>query len=192
MMKLDIGCGTTTRNNKIIGKTWPFEPKIRGEDVIYGDINPPEIKIPNFIRMSIYYLPFKSNALEHIVASHLFEHLLKPREAATECWRVLEPHGRLTVIVPTVRHPKFFVGSELNLHVNQFNRRLLIKLFKPFFRRVKVLGCNWDLRLHYPPFDGRGLLWRYLRACLRKAIGRLRMPTCIAYELTTICHGKLI
>lgn len=46
------------------------------------------------------YLPFEANSLTEIYASHVFEHLTNPIRFLVECWRVLEPLGRLSLVLP--------------------------------------------------------------------------------------------
>jgi SAM-dependent methyltransferase len=44
--------------------------------------------------------PFDDGSVDEIVASHVFEHVRFPVDFVLECWRVLRPHGKLTIQCP--------------------------------------------------------------------------------------------
>lgn len=52
-------------------------------------------------------LPFKTNSLAEIYSEHMFEHLEFPEAVKlflSECYRILEPQGKLTIGVPDLDH----------------------------------------------------------------------------------------
>jgi len=55
------------------------------------------------IDLNKFPYPWKSNSADEILMSNVLEHLLYPTIAIAECWRILKPNGKLTVIVPWYR-----------------------------------------------------------------------------------------
>lgn len=47
-------------------------------------------------------LPFDDESADEIYAGHIFEHMSNPVKFLFECWRVLEPRGRLSLVVPDI------------------------------------------------------------------------------------------
>lgn len=83
-MILNIGCG----NEKI-------------KDCINADIN---INVKPNVVCDVNYLPFKDNAFDCVVVSHLLEHVDDIVMAMNEIGRVLETDGDLMVMAPEFPH----------------------------------------------------------------------------------------
>lgn len=49
-----------------------------------------------------YCLPFDDESAEEIYAGHIFEHMSNPVKFLLECWRILEPLGRLSLVLPDI------------------------------------------------------------------------------------------
>lgn len=81
-MKINLGCGKDIRD----GWTNCDHHPLQGVDVVMD--------------LDTFPWPFKDSSAEHILASHIFEHVAHPVEFVLECWRVLEPGGVLTVTCP--------------------------------------------------------------------------------------------
>lgn len=60
MARLEVGCG---------GGGHFLNLKLKGEDVIYVDVERPRAKVENFVVADACHLPFKSEAFERIYAS---------------------------------------------------------------------------------------------------------------------------
>lgn len=76
-----------------------------GEDWVNLDVNPATgcnvaAWIPQF--------PFKDEAFDHILASHVIEHIPDTIAVFNECWRVLIPGGTMEVLVPYAFNPAAF------------------------------------------------------------------------------------
>lgn len=69
-----------------------------------GWINLDETK-PGDILAAVPPLPFRSNCLAEVLASHVLEHmrLQDGSDLLSDCHRVLKPGGRITVVVPDTR-----------------------------------------------------------------------------------------
>lgn len=65
------------------------------------------------IQANMLNLPFKEEVFKGIIASHIFEHLKRGfhRIAFSECWRVLEPNGKLYVEVPDLQKVTEFFST---------------------------------------------------------------------------------
>lgn len=93
----------------------------------------------------VYHLPCKDGSAEEIYAGHLLEHLSNPMDFFMECWRVLQPDGLLSIVVPDMtaaaRHPEWALAmlfgfrpnqdqpdivSKASLHRSWWNRDLLL------------------------------------------------------------------
>jgi len=127
-MKLEIGPGFASIHKFPF---YGFNPKIKGEDVVYFDLKPP---------CSIHYkpslgwvvgdahkLPFKPRTFKEVYASHLIEHLAKPLSFLKEAYRVLNATGRLYIWTPN------FLGASSTAdqgHVQVYNIFRLMKQLK--------------------------------------------------------------
>jgi len=49
-------------------------------------------------------LPFRSNSLNYVASSHVFEHVANPIQAFAEWYRVLRPGGIIYMVVPDRRY----------------------------------------------------------------------------------------
>ena len=96
-MRLEIGCG--------VDRSYKFNPKISGENVVYVDIEKPVMKIPNFIRSDAERLPFKGSCFTEVYASHVIEHLKNPLKFLSEVRRVLVSGGKVWLWTPNFTSP---------------------------------------------------------------------------------------
>ena len=84
-MKLNLGSGTQTLKDHVNVD----RAAVPGVDVVYDlDVAP---------------WPFGDGSVAAIEARHVFEHVADPIVFMTECHRVLEPGGRLSIVVPYYR-----------------------------------------------------------------------------------------
>lgn len=92
---LDVGCGE--------GKIWELFP---GFDVTGLDISARNLaKAQKYlvpVRGKAEQLPFKDSSFDLVVASEIFEHLLKPEKTLEEIDRVLKVGGRAIITFPNV------------------------------------------------------------------------------------------
>ena len=96
-MRLEIGCGAD--------KSYGFNPRISGEDVVYADVEKPVKKIERFVKCDAEKLPFRSSCFNEVYASHLIEHLQNPFEFLQEVNRVLSSNGRVWLWTPNFTSP---------------------------------------------------------------------------------------
>jgi SAM-dependent methyltransferase len=111
---LDVGCG---------GVYSAFNPKIRGEDVIYVDIGKPTTKIPRFIRADADFLPLRNATIDEVYASHVIEHVDSINKFLAECYRVLILGGRLHVWTPNFASKHAWLNPEHKRSFTYFSLR---------------------------------------------------------------------
>ena len=70
-------------------------------------------KIPNFVIVDVYSLPFKANAFENVLSSHTIEHIDDPNKFFNELQRV---GNKITLITP----PLWDISAVLNLLEHQW------------------------------------------------------------------------
>ena len=82
-MKLDLGAGKNKREGFLGVDVRPFD----GVDIV-ADLTQP--------------WPWADGEVEEINASHIVEHFTAPQRIhfVNECWRVLKPGGKVSVVVP--------------------------------------------------------------------------------------------
>jgi SAM-dependent methyltransferase len=81
-MKINLGCGQRIKTGWVNCDIHPLP----GVDVV--------------MNVDEYPWPWENDSVEHILASHLFEHVSKPVEFVLESWRILKPGGVLKIICP--------------------------------------------------------------------------------------------
>lgn len=86
MRTLDLGCGP----NKAEGAIGFDHHPSSAADVL-GDIE-------------LGHLPFAADSFDHIICSHVIEHMQSPVRLMEECWRVLKPRGTLLIKTPHYTH----------------------------------------------------------------------------------------
>jgi ubiquinone/menaquinone biosynthesis C-methylase UbiE len=139
-MRLEIGCG--------VDRSYKFNPKIFGENVVYVDVEKPVMKIPNFIRCDAKRLPFKSLCFTEVYASHVIEHLENPLKFLLEVRRVLVSNGKVWLWTPNFTSPNArkdpshryvfnYFSLKATLRVAGFQPVMFLpyisyKIFKPF------------------------------------------------------------
>jgi predicted SAM-dependent methyltransferase len=80
--RLNVGCGGKVQDGWINIDAHPLQ----GVDVVHD--------------LDVFPWPFADAEASEILASHVFEHVRKPVDFVLECWRVLQPGGRLTIQCP--------------------------------------------------------------------------------------------
>lgn len=98
-MKLDIGCGGSTR----------FKPFPRGD--INCDIEIPLTKIQNFVRCDAHYLPFKTHGFSEVFMYEVLEHLESPFKALKDAQQILKEGGKLELTTPNALYVLKIVRS---------------------------------------------------------------------------------
>ena len=141
--------------------------------MIYVDLNPPEIGVPNFVVADAHHLPFRSGAFQEAHMRHVLEHLEEPGKAILEVWRVLALGGRLEVEVPGMFSCVLKLDPD---HRWVFSPWMLKRLLK-LFRSVRVWSEGISPRL-IPLWPLRLLLARWLP----------RVPWFVAEYLRASCE----
>lgn len=98
-MKLNLGCGKDIRQGWVNVDNRPGE----GVDMLVDLRNP---------------LPFPDKSVEHVLASHVFEHILNWEDLLLEIYRVLIPGGTVEIRVPYGLCP-------LAYHIRMFNEHTM-------------------------------------------------------------------
>lgn len=88
-MKLDVGCGHAPQGDVNV------DLLVRDSDLRWNqDVS----DIPNFVKASAEYLPFKTASFEEVYCAHLLEHFDDPNPAIQELFRV--SNKLVKIIVP--------------------------------------------------------------------------------------------
>lgn len=130
--KLNLGCATDRIDGWI---NLDIEPNVRPT-----------------IAATVYKLPFKDNSIDHVLASHLLEHLYDIPSVKNEIHRVLKENGTFVFIVPEYTSPDAW-GCDT--HVRAFSLHTFIEEnwigWRPILRQL----------LTVPSRDGEELKWLY-------------------------------
>jgi 2-polyprenyl-3-methyl-5-hydroxy-6-metoxy-1,4-benzoquinol methylase len=138
---LDVGCAAGALPDNLRKRLW------RAEGV---EINRFQAEYARNARgLTVYGLPLEENALESraytlITASHLIEHLRRPRSFLAEARRLLAPDGRLMIITPNCDgfQARLFRGhwrSAIFDHLYLFSVRTLSRLLREEGFRVEKI-----------------------------------------------------
>jgi SAM-dependent methyltransferase len=103
-VKLDVGCGHAPKGDVNVDLLVP-ESDLRWNQNVSG--------IPNFVKASAEYLPFKNGSFEEVYCAHLLEHFDDPNLAIQELFRVSN-----FVILITVPFALFSI-SDFFLHLGR-------------------------------------------------------------------------
>lgn len=128
-MKLEIGVG---------GGSYVFSPKVQGGEVIYADVERPKKKTKNFVVCDAQFLPFINNVFAEVIASHLIEHLQRPRLFVKESYRTLTGAGKIHIWCPNFLN--------LNATIDPSHRHV----FNIFSLRKILHTCGFKHVDHYP------------------------------------------
>lgn len=126
---LDVGCGNGWAARSLLAK---------GKKVVSMDIaikNPLKVLSENqnenhaAIVADAYYLPFKRNCFDAIVASEIMEHVYDPKLFITKLLEVLKPGGKLIITTPYDEKIEYFLcvhcnkPTPKNAHLHSFSER---------------------------------------------------------------------
>jgi ubiquinone/menaquinone biosynthesis C-methylase UbiE len=105
---LDAGCGTGIHLGKLVSLK-EVEAAI-GVDVgkpglVYGESNFPSVQ---FIKASLYQLPFPDNYFDLVYSLDVVEHLDEPQKAIQELKRVCKPKGVIYLQTPNYPIKRFY------------------------------------------------------------------------------------
>jgi 2-polyprenyl-3-methyl-5-hydroxy-6-metoxy-1,4-benzoquinol methylase len=129
---LDIGCGQGGMLLKMQNLGWKvfgIEP-----DPVAGQAAR-KLGVPVHIG-TLETLQLPSNSVDHIIMSHVLEHLHSPREILTECYRILKRGGKLAIYTPNANSlaGKYFKRNYYALdtprHLNIFSCKALRMIMK--------------------------------------------------------------
>ena len=131
-LKINFGCG----KEKLKGYVNVDNDKGCNPDVLY-DLN----KFP---------YPFKTNSIEEIYSKFVVEHLENPQQFLRECYRILKPHKKITIVTDNMIGLHYILNKYkengfdwFNEHICAFNRKMLERLFfNADFCLVKVDFVN--------------------------------------------------
>lgn len=166
---LDVGCGRGFYVNAL--SKYPFVKKVYGVDVSSSYISiakKTKNSKANFIKASIYKLPFKDKEFDLVICSEVLEHLKKEYAGLREIRRVLKHGGILLITVPNENFPflwdpiNWILTKAFNTHVNkdiwflagiwagherlykEENLKELIESSKfKILNLSKIINCSW-------------------------------------------------
>lgn len=135
---LDVGCGDRPKGTINLDLYKSESEDLEG---YRGKVNPGNT--PNFVQGSIYFLPFKNNAVDITLCHHTLEHLDNPEEAIKELLRV--SREELEIVVPFRYHEiiqNWFLPIRKRWmrkhHKWHFDKKMLRNLFKSFNGKLKI------------------------------------------------------
>jgi len=135
---LDVGCGDRPKGTINLDL---YKAETKDLQGYRGKVNPKNTS--NFVQGSIYFLPFKNNAVDITLCHHTLEHLIHPEEAIKELLRVSSSH--VEIVVPFRYHEiiqNWFWPTRKRWmqkhHKWNFDKSMLRALFKSFNGEVKI------------------------------------------------------
>lgn len=78
-----------------------------------------------------FYLPFKNDSFDIIIASEIIEHVLKPKDFISELYRVLAANGKLIITTPYKEKLRYYLCIHCNKktpvhsHIHSFDENVL-------------------------------------------------------------------
>ena len=161
---LDIGCGNSPKGDVncdlYVGET----PHLMNDDTV---VEPK--RIPNFVRCTAEYLPFKDKSFDIVNASEVLEHIINPPMLIEEMKRVSKE--LVTIDVPNLRR---FFAEENPHHVYTWSTLSLNNFLKLFFSDV-VIGiseyCDYIPRYLQQKKGAVGVLMKFANTLLEKVLG---------------------
>lgn len=143
---LDVGCGSA----------WVAQNFLKKNKYIFSldiSINNPLKAITKYtsekhfgITADSYFLPFRSNSFDAVIASEIIEHVVSPEEFVSELLRVLKKDGSLIISTPY----KEIIQKTLCIHCNNetpihahlhsFDENKLLALF----RNKNIDNIRWE------------------------------------------------
>jgi ubiquinone/menaquinone biosynthesis C-methylase UbiE len=160
---LDIGCGNSPKGDVncdlYVGET----PHLMNEETA---VEPK--KIPNFVRCSAEFLPFKDKSFDIVNASEVLEHIINPPSLIEEMKRI--SRETVTIDVPNLRR---FFAEENPHHVYTWSSLSLKNLLTLFFSEVEIDVSEYS---DYIPRQLQqrqtiGFLMRFVNTLLERILG---------------------
>ena len=112
-----------------------------------------------------YFLPFKNESLEFVIASEILEHLNSPEIAAKEIFRVLKPGGKAIVSTPYKEKIRYALcihcnqPTPMNAHLHSFDRQALLSFFPLANTSIYLFGSKILTLIHAAKLFGKLPLW---------------------------------
>ena len=110
---LDLGCGTGRHTIYLLENGF----KVYGCDASESALNIAKeiIKNVEFKKCNMTSLPYKNNYFDGVLCHFVIQHgkIEQIKKAISEIYRVLRKEGILYLSVPSVKHPEYFTGEEI-------------------------------------------------------------------------------
>lgn len=148
---LDIGCGRGLFLNIMKQDGW----NVIGQEF---DKKSASYAISNYgidVLAGSFEGTFESNSFDVININHVLEHLEKPTEILSECYRILKKGGLLVVAVPNIDSFQAMYGKcnwfqlDIPIHLFHFSSHSLIKLLEKESYKVNLVR---HFKFEYNPF----------------------------------------
>ncbi|MFZ1977836.1 MAG: class I SAM-dependent methyltransferase [Bacteroidota bacterium] len=132
-MLLDVGCG----NGQFLADMRKLDWEVAG---VEPDPQAARIAIDKFnlcvFSGTLFQAKYPPNSFDAITMKHVIEHIIDPLELIRECYRILKPGGKLSIITPNAEslQNRLFKSSWFELdpprHLHLFSLSTTIKLFE--------------------------------------------------------------
>ena len=144
-MILDVGCGPMFISYALVGNA---TSEYIGVDIMRADrlkkyrdaMNNIGVKTLQVVRASAEQLPFRNGIFDFALSLDVLEHLSKPREAATEIYRVVKDDGMVAVSLPL---------ENLFQRLSRMGFVLMRIMGDPILRRAKRISITRTPEYHY-------------------------------------------
>jgi ubiquinone/menaquinone biosynthesis C-methylase UbiE len=146
---LDVGCGIGNISKRLSAYGYEIialDREVKLLSSLKDIVNNTKRTFPMYIvAADAKGLPFKDSFFDGIIMAEVLEHIENPKEALSECNRILKTNGMFCLSVPSsytekfygLLHPKYFENAG---HINIFKKDSLCDLLKK--SRFKVCGIH--------------------------------------------------
>ena len=149
---VDVGCGRGEYLEWIQGLGWKvlgIEPHPTAADIAEANGMP-------IVRKDLFAAHLPDRSAECVSMMHVIEHFYDPLAALRECWRILEPGGRLILRTPnagSLGHSVFkrnWIALDPPRHLFIFSSKSMRSLFnKTSFRKVHIVSVTRPIECNY-------------------------------------------
>ena len=168
---LDVGCGSAWISSKYV----PLNKKVYSLDIskknIARALESCRSTKHNGIVADSFYLPFKKNSFDLVVACEIIEHVVSPDDFIKALYKTVKPGGRLILSTPYKEILRYYLcincnkKTPVNAHIHSFDENIIKKImyncrinnYKQILFGNKILiFIRTYIILKYFPF----LLWK--------------------------------
>ena len=133
---LDVGCGSAWVASKYI----PRNKKVFSLDISKLNVTKALTTYPSMQHYGTiadsYYLPFKNDAFDIIIASEVIEHVVSPKDFVKELYRCVNPGGKLILTTPYKEVLRYVLCVHCNkktpvhAHIHSFDKNAIEQILQ--------------------------------------------------------------